>query len=106
MGFKGPATFIPNRYISQWYAVRQDDNLLVSVAGAAGGTYAGVFVRMAVYGASEGVLCIPALLGGIYGGGRVGSQAGKGGNFFFTVIGENFEGNTVIQSFRLINRKT
>ena len=56
--------------------------------------------------ASEGVLCIPALLGGIYGGGRVGSQAGKGGNFFFTVIGENFEGNTVVQSFRLINRKT
>ena len=50
-------------------------------------------------------MCIPALLGGIYSGGRLESQAGKG-KIFFTVIGENTEGNTVAQSFRFINRKT
>ena len=105
-GFEGPMNFIPKNKISQWYSVRQDDNLLVGVAGTAGGTYAGAFAGMAACGASGGVLCIPALLGGIYGGGRLGSQAGKGKNFFFTVIGENSEGNTVAQSFRFINRKT
>ena len=105
-GFKGPIAFIPKRNISQWYSVRQDDNLLIGVAGTAGGTYAGAFAGIAACGASGGVLCIPALLGGIYGGGRLGSQAGKGKNFFFTVIGENSKGNTVVQSFRFINRKT
>ena len=77
-GFKGPIAFIPKKNISQWYSVRQDDNLLVGVAGTAGGTYAGAFAGIAACGASGGVLCIPALLGGIYGGGRLGSQAGKG----------------------------
>ena len=61
---------------------------------------------MAACGASGGVLCIPVLLGGIYGGRSLGSQAGKGKNFFFSVIGQNSEGNTVAQSFRFINRKT
>ena len=61
---------------------------------------------MAVCGASAGVLCIPALLGGIYGGGRLGSQAGKGKNFLFSVIGKNSDGRTVAQSFRFVNRNT
>ena len=65
-GFKGPVAFIPKRNISQWYAFRQDDNLLVGVAGTAGGTYEGAFAGMAVCGASGGVLCNLALLGGIY----------------------------------------
>ena len=105
-GFLGPIDFIPKDKISQWYLVRQEDNLLLGVAGAASGTYTGAFVGLAVCGASGGVLCIPALLGGIYGGGRLGSQAGKGKNFLFSVIGQNQEGSTVAQNFRLINRKT
>tara|TARA_Y100001968_G_scaffold5292_1_gene4687 strand:+ start:11410 stop:11964 length:555 start_codon:yes stop_codon:yes gene_type:complete len=105
-GFSGPMDFIPKDNISQWYTVRQDDNLLLGVAGAAGGTYTGAFVGFAVCGASAGVLCIPALLGGIYGGGRLGSEAGKGKNYLFSVIGQNSEGSTVAQSFRFVNRKT
>ena len=34
-GFSGPTDFIPKENISQWYSVRQEDNLLVGVAGAA-----------------------------------------------------------------------
>ena len=104
-GFAGPIDFIPKDNISQWYSIRQDDSLILGVAGAAGGTYAGAFAGMAACGASAGLLCIPALLGGIYGGGRLGSQAGKGQNFIFSVIGQNSEGNTVAQSFRFVNRK-
>ena len=105
-GFSGPIDFIPKNNISQWYSVRQEDNLLLGVAGAAGGTYTGAFVGLAVCGASAGVLCIPALLGGVYGGGRLGSQVGQGKNFLFSVIGKNSEGRTVAQSFRLVKRKT
>ena len=82
-GFSGPTDFIPKENISQWYSVRQEDNLLLGVAGTAGGTYTGAFVGIAVCGASAGVLCIPAILGGVYGGGRLGAQAGKGKNFYF-----------------------
>ena len=105
-GFLGPTDFIPKDNISQWYSVRQEDDLLLGVAGAAGGTYTGAFVGLAVCGASAGVLCIPALLGGAYGGGRLGSQVGQGKNFLFSVIGQNSKGSTVSQSFRLVNRKT
>ena len=105
-GLSGPTDFIPKENISQWYSVRQEDNLLVGVAGAAGGTYTGAVVGIAVCGASAGILCIPALLGGVYGGGRLGSQAGKGKNFLFSVIGQNSEGRTVVQNFRIFQRKT
>ena len=105
-GFLGPTDFIPKDNISQWYSVRQEDNLLLGVAGAAGGTYTGAFLGLAVCGASAGVLCIPALLGGVYGGGRLGSQAGQGKNFLFSVIGKNSEGSTVAQNFRTLKRTT
>tara|TARA_B100000579_G_scaffold68636_1_gene51573 strand:- start:466 stop:1020 length:555 start_codon:yes stop_codon:yes gene_type:complete len=105
-GFSGPTDFIPKDSISQWYSVRQEDNLLLGVAGAAGGTYTGAVVGIAVCGASAGILCIPALLGGVYGGGRLGSQVGKGKNFLFTVIGQNSEGRTVAQNFRTLKRTT
>ena len=105
-GFSGPIDFIPKDNISQWYSVRQEDNLILGVAGVAGGTYTGAFVGLTVCGASAGVLCIPALLGGVYGGGRLGSQIGKGKNFLFSVIGQNSDGSTVAQSFRLVKRKT
>ncbi len=78
-GFLGPTDFIPKDNISQWYSVR---------------------------GASAGILCIPALLGGVYGGGRLGSQVGKGKNFLFSVIGQNSGGSTVAQNFRILKRKT
>ena len=105
-GFSGPTDFIPKDYISQWYSVRQDDNLLLGVAGAAGGTYTGAVVGIAVCGASVGILCIPALLGGVYGGGRLGSQTGQGRNFLFSVIGQNSAGITVAQNFRMLKRKS
>ena len=105
-GFSGPNDFIPTDNISQWYSVRQEDNLLLGVAGAAGGTYTGAFVGFAICGASAGILCVPALLGGVYGGGRLGSQVGKGKNFLFSVVGQNSNGRTVAQSFRLLSRKT
>ena len=105
-GFLGPTDFIPKDKISQWYSVRQEDNLLLGVAGVAGGTYTGAFVGLAVCGASAGVLCIPALLGGVYGGGRLGSQVGQGKNFLFSVIGQNPEGSTVAQNFRTLKRTT
>ena len=57
-------------------------------------------------GASAGFLCIPALLGGVYGGGRLGSQVGHGNNFLFSVIGQNSEGSTVAQNFRTLKRTT
>ena len=60
----------------------------------------------AICGASAGILCVPALLGGVYGGGRLGSQVGKGKNFLFSVVGQNSNGRTVAQSFRLMSRKT
>ena len=105
-GFSGPTDFIPKENISQWYSVRQEDNLLLGVAGTAGGTYTGAVVGIAVCGASAGILCIPALLGGVYGGGRLGSQAGKGKNFLFSVIGQNSDSRTVVQNFRIFQRKT
>ena len=105
-GFSGPTDFIPKDSISQWFSVRQEDNLLLGVAGAAGGTYTGAFVGITVCGASVGILCIPALLGGVYGGGRFGSQVGEGKNFLFSVIGQNSEGSTVAQNFRTLKRKT
>ena len=70
-GFLGPIDFIPKDNISQWYSLRQKDNLFLGVAGvagAAGGTYTAAFVGIPVCGASAGALCIPALLGGVYGG--------------------------------------
>tara|TARA_B100001996_G_C18427054_1_gene503031 strand:+ start:125 stop:679 length:555 start_codon:yes stop_codon:yes gene_type:complete len=105
-GFTGPNDFIPKDNISQWYSLRQDDNLILGVAGAAGGSYVGGVTGAAVCFASGGILCIPALLGGVYGGARLGSQVGKGKNFLFSVIGQNSKGSTVAQSFRLVNRKT
>jgi hypothetical protein len=105
-GFSGPTDFIPKDSISQWYSVRQEGNLLLGVAGAAGGTYTGAVVGIAVCGASAGILCIPALLGGVYGGGRLGSQIGERKNFLFSVIGKNSEGITVAQNFRTLKRRT
>ena len=104
-GFSGPTDFIPKENISQWYSVRQEDNLLVGVAGAAGGTYTGAVVGIAVCGASAGILCNQLYLE-VYGGGRLGSQAGKGKNFLFSVIGQNSDGRTVVQNFRIFQRKT
>ncbi len=104
--FLGVTDFIPIDNISQWYSVRQEDNLLLGVAGAAGGTYTGAIVGIAVCGASAGILCIPALLGGVYGGGRLGAQAGQGKNFLFSVIGQNSEGSTVAQNFRTLKTIT
>ena len=90
-GFSGPTDFIPKDRISQWYSVRQEDNLLLGVAGAAGGTYTGAVIGIAVRGASAGIKCITALLGGMYGVGRLGRQVGERKNFLFSVSCQNSE---------------
>ena len=54
----------------------------LSVAVANGSTYTEAVVAI---GASAGVLCFPALLCGVLGGGRLRSQVGKGINFLFSV---------------------
>ena len=82
-GFLGPTDFIPKESISQWYSVRQEDNLLLGVVGAAGGTYTGAVFGIAVCRTSAGILCIPALLGGLFWGGRLGSQVGEGKFSYF-----------------------
>ena len=104
-GFLGPIDFIPKANILQWYTLREDDNFLLGVAGAAGGTYTGAFVGLTVCGASAGVLCLPALLGGVYGGRRLGSQVGQGKNFLFSVIGQNSDGRTVAKVLELLKGK-
>ena len=92
--------------------VRQEDNLLLGVAGAAGATYTGAVVGIAVCGASasasasECFLCIPALLGGVYGVGRLWLQVSQGKNFLFSIIGQNSGGCTVAQNFRKLKRTT
>tara|TARA_Y100001968_G_C19371899_1_gene725539 strand:+ start:946 stop:1500 length:555 start_codon:yes stop_codon:yes gene_type:complete len=105
-GFSVPTDFIHKENMSQWYSVRQEDNLLLDVVGAAGGTYTGAVLGITVCAASVGILCIPALLGGVYGGGRLGSRVGEGKNILFSVIGQNSEGSTVAQNFRTLKRKT
>ena len=61
---------------------------------------------MTACAATAGVLCIPVLLGGVYGGGRIGSQIGRGKNSIFSVIGQDSNGKKIVESFRLINRNT
>ena len=53
-----------------------------------------------------GVLCILALLGGLYGGGYLGLQVGQGKNFLFSAIGQNTEGSIVAQNLRTIKWTT
>tara|TARA_Y100001968_G_scaffold308496_1_gene327317 strand:+ start:1190 stop:1582 length:393 start_codon:yes stop_codon:yes gene_type:complete len=106
VGFLSPIDFIPKEIFSHWYSVRQEDNLLLGITGAACGTYTGAFIGLAACGASADILCFPVLLCGDYGGGRLGSQAGKGNNFLFSVIGQTSKGITVAQSFRLVERIT
>ncbi len=53
--------------------VRRDDNLTLDVGGTTGVLYAGVITGVAVCFAGGGILCIPAMHGGV----RLGSQAGK-----------------------------
>ena len=66
-GLLGPTDFIPKDNLSQWYSDQLKDNLLLGIQGAAGGAYTGEVVGIAVCGSSVGILCIPALLGGVYG---------------------------------------
>ena len=105
-GFAGPIDFIHKDNISQWYSVRQEDNLLLGVAGEASGTYKGAVVGIADLWCKCRDPFIPALLGVLYGWVSLGSQGGEGGTFFFSVSVQNSEGSRVAQDFRTIKRKT
>ncbi len=71
----------------------------------AGGTYTRAVVGIAVCLLVQRY-CVIALLGGVYGGDRLGSQVGKGENFLFPVIGQNSEGSTIAHNFRTLKRTT
>ncbi len=48
-----PTDLVPKGSISKWYSLRQEDNVLLGVAGAAGCIYAGAAVGIAIWGKSR-----------------------------------------------------
>ena len=62
------------------------DNLLLGVTEASGGSHIGALLGFAVCGVSVGILCLPNLLGGVYGGCCLGSQVGKGKNSYSQLL--------------------
>ena len=52
------------------------------------------------------VLCPVVAVGGIFGGGKLGSRLGNGKNVFFTVMGHNDDGSNYVQSFSFLNKRT
>ena len=102
-GVEGPAGKIIN--VVRWETSEKDFNYGgAAVGGAAGGTAgfaAGLGSCMIV-----GPLCLitaPTLMGAGMGGGA--ELGGKGQGRFFTVIGDDVEGNRVIQEFYITSGK-
>tara|TARA_Y100001968_G_scaffold67390_1_gene58297 strand:- start:1444 stop:1611 length:168 start_codon:yes stop_codon:yes gene_type:complete len=54
------------------------------VSGATACNYIGAVDGIAVWGQSAGILFISILFGGVYGGGRLGSQIGEGRISYFS----------------------
>ncbi len=64
----------------------QSDKKIIfsSVSGATACNYIGAVDGIAVWGQSAGILFISILFGGVYGGGRLGSQIGEGRISYFS----------------------
>ena len=103
-GLSGPQGFIAKEKITQWYTGGDEYNLALGAAGGAAGGTAGLAVATAA--CFTGVFCPVALAAGVFGGGKVGSNLGKGKNFFFTVMGQKDDGSNYVVSFRLLNKRT
>ena len=86
-GFSGPTDFIPKDSISQWYSLRQEDNLLYGLAGAAGGTYTGAAGSALQYMLQVKEYCVYQLyLGACMEAEDWDLKRGKEKNFLFSVI--------------------
>ena len=104
-GLEGPQGFIAKENIIQWYTGGDEYNLALGVAGGAAVSTAGYMGTVACV-MSGGVLCPVVAVGGILGGGKLGSRLGKGKNVFFTVMGQKDDGSNYVQSFRFLNKRT
>ena len=104
-GLEGPQGFIAKNNIIQWYTGGDEYNLALGVAGGAAVSTAGYMGAVATCLAGA-VLCPVVAIGGILGGGKLGSRLGKGKNVFFTVMGQKDDGSNYVQSFRFLNKRT
>ncbi len=104
-GLEGPQGFIAKDNIIQWYTGGDEYNLALGVAGGAAVSTAG-YMGAVVTCLAGAVLCPVVAVGGILGGGKLGSRLGNGKNVFFTVMGKKDDGSNYIQSFRFLNKRT
>ena len=104
-GMVGPQGFIANKNIIQWYRGGDEYNLALGVAGGAAVSTAG-YMGALVTCMTGVVLCPVVAVGGIFGGGKLGSRLGNGKNVFFTVMGQKEDGSNYVQSFRFVNKRT
>ena len=102
-GVKGPAGHITN--VVQWKTVEKDFNYggaaVGGAAGASAGFAAGLGSCMVL-----GPFCLitaPTLMGAGMGGGA--TLGGKGTGRFFTVVGDDAQGNRLIQEFYITSGK-
>ena len=105
-GLDGPQGFIAKENIIQWYTGGDEYNLALGAAGGAAGGTAGFLGGTAACLAGAVVLCPVVAVGGILGGGKLGSRLGDGKNVFFTVMGKKDDGSNYVQSFRFLNKRT
>ena len=77
----------------------------MGVAGGAAVSTAGYMGALVTCFAGT-VLCPVVAVGGILGGGKLGSRLGNGKNVFFTVMGQKDDGSNYVQSFRFLNKRT
>jgi len=103
-GVKGPAGHITN--VVQWKTVEKDFNYggaaVGGAAGASAGFAAGLGSCMVL-----GPFCLitaPTLMGAGMGGGA--TLGGKGTGKFFTVVGDDAQGNRLIQEFHYSSGRT
>ena len=103
-GVKGPAGHITN--VVQWKTEEKDFNYggaaIGGAAGASAGFAAGLGSCMVL-----GPFCLitaPTLMGAGMGGGA--TLGGKGTGRFFTVVGDDAQGNRLIQEFYITSGKT
>ena len=104
-GLAGPQGFIAKENIIQWYTGGDEYNLALGAAGTAAVSTAG-YMGAVVACMAGSVLCPVVAVGGILGGGKLGSRLGKGQNVFFTVLGQKDDGSNYVQSFRFLNKRT
>ena len=104
-GLEGPQGFIAKDNIIQWYTGGDEYNLALGVAGGSAVSTAG-FIGGTVACFAGAVLCPVVLVGGVFGGGKLGSRLGNGKNVFFTVMGQKDDGSNYVQSFRFLNKRT